>query len=62
MDTRIERYGRYWAVYAGNVLIAVCVYKKGAQSVADILNAVHQDIMNEDNMLISLAESVMNAA
>jgi len=36
---RIERYGRYWAVYDhdGN-LVAVTVYKKGAVEVVDRLS------------------------
>lgn len=31
---RIAKYGRYWAVYdAENVLICVCLYRKGAEEV-----------------------------
>ncbi len=30
---RIERYGRWWAVYDGNQLVCVAVYKKGALEV-----------------------------
>jgi hypothetical protein len=30
----IQKYGRFWAVYAGDgALICVCVYKKGAREV-----------------------------
>ena len=35
---KIERYGRYWAVYdAENALICVTVYKRGAQEVLNRL-------------------------
>lgn len=31
---KITRYGRFWAVYDGeNVLVCLCVYKKGAEEV-----------------------------
>ena len=30
---RIERRGRYWAVYDGEVLICITVYKRGAREV-----------------------------
>ena len=30
---RIERYGRFWAVYAGAELVVVAVYKRGAAEV-----------------------------
>jgi len=30
---RIERYGRYWAVYDGDILICLTVYRKGAVEV-----------------------------
>ena len=31
---RLERYGRYWAVYdAAGVLVCLCVYKRGALEV-----------------------------
>ena len=33
---RIARYNRFWAVWRGGDLIAVVVYKKGAEAVADI--------------------------
>lgn len=29
----IQQYGRYWAVYDANVLVCLCVYKKGAKEV-----------------------------
>ena len=29
----IQKYGRFWAVYAGSELICIAVYKKGAQEV-----------------------------
>jgi hypothetical protein len=33
-DLRVEKYGRYWAVYdAHGVLVVVTVYKKGALEV-----------------------------
>ena len=37
----VERYkrGRHWAVYDGSGLVAVTVYKKGAETVAGRLNA-----------------------
>jgi hypothetical protein len=31
---RISRYNRYWAVWRGEELIAVTVYRKGAMAVA----------------------------
>ncbi len=44
----ISRYGtsRYWAVWRGAELIAVTVYRKGAQSVADQLQRL-QDYENQ---------------
>ena len=33
---RIARYNRFWAVWCGSDLIAVVVYKKGAEAVATI--------------------------
>jgi len=33
---RVDRYNRFWAVWRGDELIAVVVYKKGAEAVADI--------------------------
>jgi hypothetical protein len=44
----ISRYGtsRYWAVWRGAELIAVTVYRKGAQSVADQLQKL-QDYENQ---------------
>jgi hypothetical protein len=30
----IKKYGRFWAIYdAANVLVCVCVYRKGAEEV-----------------------------
>jgi hypothetical protein len=45
---RISRYNtsRYWAVWRGAELIAVTVYRKGAQSVADQLQKL-QDYENQ---------------
>jgi hypothetical protein len=41
---RIERYGRFWAVYDGPVLVVVAVYKRGAAEVARrLLAAGHAD-------------------
>ena len=38
---RIEKYGRFWAVYASDgQLICVTVYKKGAEEVARILRSL----------------------
>lgn len=47
MNARIERYKhtRNWAVMVGPRLVCVCVYKRGAQEVADILNAVHSNLL-----------------
>jgi len=42
METyRVERYGktRFWAVYSDTVLICVCVYKRGATAVVELLQA-----------------------
>ena len=37
---KIERYGRYWAVYdAQGCLVCVCVYRKGAREVVRRLTA-----------------------
>jgi hypothetical protein len=36
---RVERYGRFWAVYAGEDLVVVAVYKRGAEEVARRLRA-----------------------
>ena len=36
---RVERYGRFWAVYAGADLVVVAVYKRGAEEVARRLAA-----------------------
>ena len=33
---RVDRYNRFWAVWRGDELIAVVVYKKGAKAVADL--------------------------
>ena len=33
---RVARYNRFWAVWRGESLIAVVVYKKGAEAVAAI--------------------------
>lgn len=35
----VEPYSRYWAVYAGEELVCVCVYKKGATEVKRRLTA-----------------------
>jgi len=34
---RIEKYGKFWAVYENEELLCVCVYKKGAESVMNRL-------------------------
>lgn len=40
---RIQRYGRYWAVYEPNdTLVVVTVYKKGAHEVVRRLTALAQ--------------------
>ena len=36
---KIVKYGRYWAVYDGAVLICLCVYKKGAVEVVTRLQS-----------------------
>lgn len=33
---------RYWGVYRGGELLAVCLYKKGAQAVVDLANQLAQ--------------------
>ena len=38
--TRIERRGRHWAVFDGDVLVCVTVYLKGAREVA---RRLHQE-------------------
>lgn len=43
---KIERYGRFWAVYDGeNALVCLCVYKKGAQEVLKRLIR-HEESLN----------------
>ena len=38
---KIERYGRYWAVYGANgTLVCVTVYKKGAKAVVDAVTTL----------------------
>ncbi|MBK1835024.1 hypothetical protein [Roseibacillus ishigakijimensis] len=41
---RITKYrrSRNWAVYQGEELLVVTVYKKGAQAVVDALTAAHE--------------------
>ena len=34
---RIERYGKFWAVYLGGQLLGVCVYKKGATAIMNVV-------------------------
>ncbi len=37
---RLQKYGRFWAVYdSANILVCVCVYKRGAQEVLRRLQA-----------------------
>ena len=36
----ILRYGRHWAVYDGEQLVCVCVYKQGATEVVRRLQAI----------------------
>jgi hypothetical protein len=36
-DVRVERRGRFWAVYESGELLCVTVYRKGAQAVVDRL-------------------------
>ena len=33
MRVRISKYGKYWAVFENEILLCVCVYKKGAEAV-----------------------------
>mgnify|MGYP001575087272 FL=1 len=37
---RIEKYGRFFAVYDGTVLVCVTVYRKGAREVVQRLSRV----------------------
>jgi len=37
MKIKIEKYGKFWAVYVNDSLLCLTVYKKGAQSVKDFL-------------------------
>lgn len=37
-DVRIEQRGRYWAVFDGQVLVCLTVYKRGAREVVRRLN------------------------
>jgi len=41
----IERYGRFWAVYDGGVLVCVTVYLKGAQEVVRRLSAAYAGVI-----------------
>jgi hypothetical protein len=36
----IKKYGRFWAVYADSNLLAVTVYKKGANSIKSLINGL----------------------
>lgn len=45
----ITRYGRFWAVYDGEFLVCVCVYKRGAEEVVRRLQAqeaAHDGVTN----------------
>ena len=44
MSLRLERYRRFWAVYDGPQLLCVTVYKKGAVSVIDTVNALRRTL------------------
>jgi hypothetical protein len=37
IEIRKYRYTRFWAVYVDGELLAVVVYRKGAEAIADIL-------------------------
>ena len=39
----LQKYGRFWAVYEGEELICITVYKKGAMEVMRRLNLKKED-------------------
>lgn len=43
-DLRVERYGRFWAVWDGLTLVCVTVYLKGARSVVARLAALTKQL------------------
>lgn len=38
---------RFWAVYNGDELVVVAVYKRGAQAIVDLLNSLRKEITND---------------
>jgi hypothetical protein len=43
METRVIRYGtKFWAVYLEGELVAVTVYRKGAERVAAVIRCLHE--------------------
>lgn len=50
MDIEIEKYhDRYWAVYVNKSLLAVTVYKKGAEEIRNILSAMSDAQATQQN-------------
>jgi len=41
---RITKYNRFWAVWRGETLIAVVVYKKGAEAVASLARKLENNL------------------
>ena len=46
---RIEHKGRYFALYKGEELICICVYKKGAENVKRILEKLEAKLAAAEN-------------
>ena len=42
MNLSIRKYNRFWALYMGEELIAVIVYKKGAAAVRDLIESLRK--------------------
>jgi hypothetical protein len=40
----IARYGKYWAVYYGELLVCVCVYQRGAEECKRVLSALMRGV------------------
>jgi hypothetical protein len=47
---RVERYGsRFWAVWDGPTLVCVTVYRKGARSVIELVEALTSQVRRASN-------------
>lgn len=51
---RIEKYGRHFALYEGNVLLAVVCYRKGAEAIRSRVNALTARVADLERRLRQL--------